>query len=292
MRQSATSLAPDGHHGFADRDHSYLVRETADRSSALAGDEHRGVEQRRCGGGAQSSTSVSPASLLSSRVRSGYAARVCNSRLRFGPDSQRARRMDMSQRMRSPTRQAAAVRGVRGLTSSARSHRSVIGGARVPSPAIDRTACVAESIEQLSFELTAGALAEQERALSGLRARAGTVLAAASIAGSFFGAKTSHGSLGAWGVLAMASFALGIGSAIRVLLPHELVFAFHGETLLADGDHHGVSNVMEAYRTAGIWIEPHLGVNRDKIAGLSRWLSLSCALLAVEIVLWTISHIG
>jgi len=34
---------------------------------------------------------------------------------------------------------------------------------------------VAESIEQLSFELTASALAEQERALSGLRTRAGTV---------------------------------------------------------------------------------------------------------------------
>ena len=51
---------------------------------------------------------------------------------------------------------------------------------------------MAESIEQLSFELTANALAEQERALSGLRARAGTVLAAASIAGSFLGAKTGH----------------------------------------------------------------------------------------------------
>ena len=42
---------------------------------------------------------------------------------------------------------------------------------------------MAESIEQLSFELTASALAEQERALSGLRTRAGTVLAA--VAGQF-----------------------------------------------------------------------------------------------------------
>jgi len=48
---------------------------------------------------------------------------------------------------------------------------------------------VAQSIEQLSFELTASALAEQERALTGLRTRAGTVLAAASIAGSFLGAE-------------------------------------------------------------------------------------------------------
>jgi hypothetical protein len=151
---------------------------------------------------------------------------------------------------------------------------------------------VAESIEQFSFELTASALAEQERALTGLRARAGTVLAAASIAGSFFGAKTSHGSLGIWGIVGMIAFALSVGSAIWVLLPHAFVFAFRGETLLAESDHRGVSNVTEAYRTAGIWIEPHLEVNRNKIACLSNWLGASCTLLAAEVILWTLSLVG
>jgi hypothetical protein len=151
---------------------------------------------------------------------------------------------------------------------------------------------VSESIEQFSFELTASALAEQERALTGLRARAGTVLAAASIAGSFFGAKTSHGSLEVWGVLAMIAFALCVGSSIWVLLPHAFVFAFRGATLLAESDRRGVSNVTEAYRTAGIWIEPHLEVNRGKIAGLSNWLAASCALLSAEVILWTLSLIG
>jgi hypothetical protein len=151
---------------------------------------------------------------------------------------------------------------------------------------------VAESIEQLSFELTANALAEQERALSGLRTRAGTVLAAASIAGSFLGAKVSHGSLDTWGILAMISFASCLASAIWILLPHELVFAFHGQALLAESDHRGVHDVTEAYRAAGIWIEQHLDANRDKIAGLSGWLAVSCVLLAVEVILWTISLIG
>jgi hypothetical protein len=57
---------------------------------------------------------------------------------------------------------------------------------------------MAESIEQFSYELTANALAEQERAVGALRARAGTVLAAASIAGSFLGTKARHGSLDGW----------------------------------------------------------------------------------------------
>jgi hypothetical protein len=41
------------------------------------------------------------------------------------------------------------------------------------------------------------------------------VLAAASIAGSFFGGKTTHGSLDVWGVVGMIAFALSVGSAIR-----------------------------------------------------------------------------
>lgn len=118
------------------------------------------------------------------------------------------------------------------------------------------------------------------------------MLAAASIAGSFFGAKTSHGSLGTWGVVAMVSFALCVGSAIWVLLPHAFVFAFRGKTLLAESDHRGVSNVVEAYRAAGIWVEPHLEANRRKIVSLSDCLAASCALLAAEVILWTFSLIG
>lgn len=151
---------------------------------------------------------------------------------------------------------------------------------------------MAASIEQLSFELTTSALGEQERALSDLRARAGTVLAAASIAGSFFGAKTIHGSLGVWGAFAMVSFAASAASAIWVLLPHEFVFAFRGEAMLAESDHRGVTDVAEAYRAAGIWIEPHVNANSEKLAGLSSWVALSCGLLATEVILWTLTLVG
>jgi hypothetical protein len=152
---------------------------------------------------------------------------------------------------------------------------------------------MAQSIEQLSFELTANALAEQERVLAGLRARAGTVLAAASIAGSFLANKTGHGSLGVWGVLAMISFVLCVSTAIWVLLAHELVFTFRGQTLFTGrSDRQRSWNVNEAYAAAGAWIRPHLETNRNRLAGLSGWLAVSCALLAAEIILWTISIIG
>ncbi|HEY2652198.1 MAG TPA: hypothetical protein VGI50_09775 [Solirubrobacteraceae bacterium] len=148
---------------------------------------------------------------------------------------------------------------------------------------------VAWSIEELSFQLSSEALAEQERAVNALRTRAGTIVAAASISGSFLGAKISHSSLGGWGIAALVAFVLCLGSAIWVLLPHELTFAFRGEALLAVSDHEGVEDVTEAYRAAGIWIEPYLDTNRDKIATLSSWFTASCVLLALEVILWTIS---
>jgi hypothetical protein len=148
---------------------------------------------------------------------------------------------------------------------------------------------MAASIEEFSYQLTADALAEQERALAALRTRAGTLLAAASIAGSFLGAKTSRGSLDTLAVLALIAFLACLATALWVLLPHELVFAFRGEALLAEADHEGVEDVTEAYRAAGIWVESFLDGNRDKIADLSRWFTASCVLLAAEVVLWTLS---
>jgi hypothetical protein len=151
---------------------------------------------------------------------------------------------------------------------------------------------VAESVEQLSFELTANAMTELERALAGLRTCAGTVLGAASVAGSFLGARASHGSLNTWAISAMIAFALCLVSAIWVLLPHDFGIAAGGSELLAVSDDRDVRDMREAYRTAGGWLEPHLQSNRRLVARLSNWLAIGCMLLAIEIALWTLSLVG
>lgn len=148
---------------------------------------------------------------------------------------------------------------------------------------------MAISIAQLSYEISAHAVAEQERALTGLRTRAGTVAAAASIAGSFLGAAASRGALGAWAVLALVAFALCLASAIWVLLPHELVFAFRGDTLLDESGRREVDDVAEAYRALTGWLGPILDTNSRKIGTLCDWFTASCLLLASEVILWTIS---
>jgi hypothetical protein len=146
-----------------------------------------------------------------------------------------------------------------------------------------------DSIERLSFELTLGAVAEQERAVTGLRSCAGTVLGAASIAGSFLGARLGGRSLDAWGALATVSFALCFGSAIWVLVPRDLGLSFRGQGLTADGETEPGVDLAEGYRAACRWIESQLELNGRKIDRLSGWLTISCGLLATEILLWTIS---
>jgi hypothetical protein len=159
----------------------------------------------------------------------------------------------------------------------------------IPSQAVARIESMAQSIEQLSYELTAKALTEQERALAGLRVGAGTVLGAASIAGSFLGAEVDRGSLAAWAVLATISFALCCGCAIWVLLPHDLTVAIVGEDLLALSDDQGVYDVAEGYRTVNSWLHPYVQANHRTVGQLSNWLSIGCLLLALEVALWTVS---
>jgi hypothetical protein len=82
------------------------------------------------------------------------------------------------------------------------------------------------------------------------------------VSGSFLGTKVSDGSLDVCAVLALIAFVLCVGAAIFVLLPHKLVFALRGQALLGASDHEGIDDVTEAYRAAGIWIEPVLELNR------------------------------
>jgi hypothetical protein len=167
-----------------------------------------------------------------------------------------------------------------------------MSGSRAPSPGVRRTLGVAQSIEQLSFELTASALAEQERALARLRTCAGAMLGAASIAGSFLGSRVNSGALDIWSTVALSAFALSSVSSIWVLAPHELAVAAGGNGLLADGDRLAIRDMAEAYRALASWVEPALGTNRRTIDRLTDWLTASCVFLAIEVLCWTLSLVG
>jgi hypothetical protein len=148
------------------------------------------------------------------------------------------------------------------------------------------------TIERISFRLTADELAEQERTVAALRACAGTVLAAASVAGSFLAASAGHRLLDGWALAAMLAFLLCSTSAIRVLMPHPFVFAFRGASLLRTLQAGSSADVAEAHRAVAAWIEPQLHANRRRITLLEESLSASCLLLALEVLLWTVAALS
>jgi uncharacterized membrane protein YhdT len=149
---------------------------------------------------------------------------------------------------------------------------------------------MADSIEQLSFELTSGMLSQQQRDVSGLRMSAGTILGTGSIVASLSGVRTAGDhALDVWAVLAAVSFALCFACAIWVLLPRNLFVSLGGAELMAGADIVGAPDLNDGYRAASTWIEPYLEQNRQTIDRLADWLTVSCVLLAVEVVLCTIS---
>jgi hypothetical protein len=139
-----------------------------------------------------------------------------------------------------------------------------------------------ESIERLSFELSTRALAEQERMLAGMRATAGTLIAAASVAASLRTPATSPISRG--GVVALAACALCVACAVWVLLPHGLTFAVRGgELRLVDRDERP-RGLAGAHHVASLWAEHRVRANQRALARIALSLSLGCVLLLIEIV--------
>ena len=155
-------------------------------------------------------------------------------------------------------------------------------------------AAMPESIAQISFRLTSDELAEQERTVAALRACAGTILAAASVAGSLLATAARNGSVGFLELAATACYALCSISAISVLLPHPFVFAFRGAALLraATAQSGGREDSDQAYRAADRWVEPRVFANRRRITVLEELVTVSCVLLATEVILWTVAVAG
>jgi len=74
-----------------------------------------------------------------------------------------------------------------------------------------------------------------------------------------------------------------------VLLPRDLAFSFRGNELIVISEALDADGVLDGYRVACGWIEPHLEVNRSTLAGISELLTGACTPLAVEVVMMTIS---
>jgi len=87
-------------------------------------------------------------------------------------------------------------------------------------------------LEEVTYEAGRSALADQESVVSGIRQRAGTLLAAHALVASFLGATTVHArGLHALGWVAIAALVAGLVIAAIVLAPWRLKFAVDAQEL-------------------------------------------------------------
>jgi hypothetical protein len=135
-----------------------------------------------------------------------------------------------------------------------------------------------------SRPLALRALAQQEQALTELRARTGTLLTASSLIASFLGAQAiSRNGLNAWIVLALFAFGVSVVLCIYVLLPKErLIFALDApETYEAL---YGLRDDEQEYaRRLVYWVQGFRQGNHPAIQHVTRAFELAAIALLFEI---------
>jgi hypothetical protein len=146
------------------------------------------------------------------------------------------------------------------------------------------------SLEENAFALAQAALREQERGISELRSRTGTLLTAASLVASFLGAQAiRQAGFDAAVVLALLAFGATIVLSVYVLLPKDgLIFSLNGpeayEALFEIRD-----DENEVYRRLAYWIQSFRHGNQATVDSLTLWFRGACGALLLEIALLAVA---
>jgi hypothetical protein len=149
------------------------------------------------------------------------------------------------------------------------------------------------ALEAAIYEQSFRALDEQARVLDALRARAGALVASATVATAFLGAlagvsvdRRAHLDWASW--LAIALYIAVLLLSLVVTTPRaSSVFSHHPHRLLSAYLENGRSATIGGYRRAiAHYNGRHFDANARQLRLLDRMLMLASVLLGLELVLW------
>jgi hypothetical protein len=143
------------------------------------------------------------------------------------------------------------------------------------------------SLAEIVYEQAQKALEQQERQVDELRQRTGTLLAAAALTASFFGAAALGGDgIVAPVILAAVALAVTVLSGLYVLYPHELEFSADARRLYDD-------LVVDQDKPDRVLLRLAFGIrdtrerNGRVVDRLALCLAIAAIALVVQIVFWT-----
>jgi hypothetical protein len=146
------------------------------------------------------------------------------------------------------------------------------------------------ALARLAYELSLRSLTLQDASLTDLRARTGTLVAAASLVTSFLGgAAISRDGLDGWSVAALVAFAAVLVCSTWVLLPKSnLVFSLRGSRLYEDEVEADVFEIGETHRRLAYWLDGFHDSNDTKLRRLFAWYRAATATLLLEVIFWSV----
>ena len=157
-----------------------------------------------------------------------------------------------------------------------------------------------ETPQNIAYQESVRAITMQASVLDGLRTRAGTILAAASLVTSFLGgqalAKPSisggveiQANIGVWGWVAIAAFAGVALLALAILFPYTWKFEQSARAIIGIVETTPEPVTAEdAERELALRHEINFDSNRLKLDRLFWCFGAACGLIAIEAVAWVV----
>jgi hypothetical protein len=146
-----------------------------------------------------------------------------------------------------------------------------------------------EGPEEVVYNATERAIAQQQDSLTGLWSRVGVLLAAGAIASSFLGAESlSDGDLSCFGIAAIGCFLGVTGLTIVVLWPREWVFRLDARKVLDDFATDESPDMRGMFRKLAESTEDDADRNQDQLNRLLTFFQIASVLLMAEVVFWLI----
>ena len=144
-------------------------------------------------------------------------------------------------------------------------------------------------LARFAFELAIRRLEQQERSVSELRARTGTVLGASAITASVLGVRTVGVDRSrALFVSGLGAFVVSVLASILVLLPLSgLAFAVRSSAV-AESERDDPDGIGETFRRLAYWIEGFAEENDERRRNLAAAFGIATATLALEAILWSV----
>ena len=151
---------------------------------------------------------------------------------------------------------------------------------------------VADTVERLALDLALNRLGQLERALSDLRARTGTLVAASSVVVSLLGARAlEQAGPTVINGLGLGVFCISIGASAYVLLPKASVVLAVSAHELLEVAHEGQLDTPAVVAQAARWLDFFAEESQQTFRMLMVGYRLATSALLLDVILWSVETI-